>query len=193
MRDKNIEIKEAWTEFIEQHPFEWAVTLTFKFPVKKEIVKKMLKNWTRKLCKEERLQIAFIAVINEVSRIHLHILALGRNRYGKTLFDVSIYKWRKKWNAHSKIRPVDDIERASSYLSRNLVVRNEDLSDVCIYNTKLLKKLRSKKDLKKSDDITSWDLSKGHYDANVDKKQIRSQMAEIINNFKDKEVCHDRE
>lgn len=188
MRDKNIEIKGVWTEFIEQHPFEWWVTLTFKNPVKKEIVKKMLEKWTRKLIKEERLQIAYIAVINEVNRIHLHLLALGRNRRGKTLSDVTINKWQKKWKAQSKIEPVYDIEGVSSYLAGNLIVRNEDLSDVFIYNTKLLKKLRSKEDLSKSGDVTGWELNKSHHHTNIDKFQARSQMTELINSFKDKEV-----
>jgi hypothetical protein len=178
-------VKDHWTSYLVKFPFDWGVTLTFKYPVKKEHAKIKLKAWTRKLCKEERLQIGYIAVINEINRIHLHLLALGRNRHGKTLLDVPVDKWKKKWNAHSKIRPVEEIERASSYLSRNLVVKNEDLSDVWIYNSKLLKKLRFKEDLAKLNDITSWDLNKSHSDTNADKKQIRSQMTELMNSFKD--------
>ena len=111
-----------------------------------------------------------------INRIHLHLLVLGRNRNGKTLLDVPIDKWKKKWKAQSRIQPVYDIEGVSSYLAGNLIIRNEDLSDVFIYNIKLLKKLRSK-------DVTGWDLNKIHSDTNIDKNQIRSQMTELINSF----------
>ena len=140
-------------------------------------MKKMLENWARKLIKKERLQVGYIAVINQINRIHLHLLMLGKNRHGKTLLDVSINKWQKKWNAQSEIQFVYDIEGVSGYLAGNLILKNEDLSDVFVYNTKLLKKLRSKEDLSKSGDVTGWDLNKSHYNSNVDKKQIRSQLS----------------
>lgn len=182
-------LKGHWPRYLVQFPFEWWVTLSFRNFAdgkagKSEYAKSRLKSWTRKLCKEERLQIAYIAVINEVNHIHLHLLMLGKNRHGKTLLDVPIDKWKKKWNAHSDIQLVYDIEGVSSYLSDNLILRNGDLSEVLLYNIKLLKKVQISNNLIKLDGEKEWDFNTSLYVPNVDKKSVQSQMVELIDSLK---------
>jgi hypothetical protein len=124
--------KGHWWRYFIQFPFEWWVTVSYKDlpegkPVKSEYAKVNLKNWARKLIKEERLQIAYFGVLNQANRIHLHLLMLGRNRHGKTLLDVSATEWENAWEAQSKIQPIYDIEGVNKYLEHNIVLKDNTL------------------------------------------------------------------
>jgi hypothetical protein len=94
---------------------------------------------------------------------------LGRNRNGLTLSSVSKEKWsiywckknlcnkkpqrkrcrkkcidEKRWSIGAKILDVYEVMGVSRYLTRNLIVKDPALSDVFIYNKKLLEKCRLK-------------------------------------------------
>lgn len=179
-----------WRHFI-QFPFEWWVTVSYKdLPegktVKSEYAKIKLKTWIQKLIKEERLQIAYFGVLNQVNRIHLHLLMLGRNRHGKTLLDVSAAKWENAWEAQSKIQPVYDIEGVSKYLEHNIVLKDNTLSEIIPFNIKLLRKVQIREGPKSHEDPhkPALGLDDMFHFTNRDKNLIRSQMVELINGFK---------
>lgn len=176
--------KGNWASYLSQFPFEWWVSLTFKELIKSEFAKKKLETWSRKLIKEERLQIAYFCVINEVNRIHLHLLVLGRNRYGKTLLDVSVERWQQAWKAEAKISPIYDITGISKYFERNAILKDDNLSEVLLYNLKLLKKVKISNNLIKLDGEKAWDFNKNLYVPHIDKKSAQSQMIELIDGFK---------
>jgi ferredoxin-fold anticodon binding domain-containing protein len=182
--------KGNWTKYLIQFPFEWWVTLSFRYQAKKEISKKMLNAWTRNLIREERLQIAYFAVINEFNRIHLHLLALGRNRFGKTLLDVSVERWQKAWKAQSIIQPVYDIEGISEYFEKNIVLKDNTLSEVILFNIKLLKKVQKTKavEIYKNTDNTKFIFNKIAHQSIQDKESVKTQMVELINNSRNQEV-----
>jgi hypothetical protein len=137
------ELKDVWALFIAQWPFEWWVTLTFENPVNEEIARKRLKVWTRKICIQEKLQLAYFAVFNELKRGHLHLLMLGKNRFGNTLKNVSLKKWTKEWiEGNAEIKKVFNLQGVSQYISQNLTLKNPSLSDIYYYNQGLLRKLK---------------------------------------------------
>lgn len=136
------ELKNAWASRLTEWPFEWWATLTFKFSVNQEIGRKRLINWTREICTEEQLQLAYMAVFNELRRGHWHVLMLGRNRQGKSLRDVSREKWQERWRDNALIQEIYDLAGISRYFSHNLVLENADLSGVFSYNRKLLNKCK---------------------------------------------------
>jgi hypothetical protein len=151
------EIKDHWAIYIAEHPFQWFATLTFRDAVDQVSGRKKVIEWVRKICVGEHLQVGFIAVENEFNcRGHWHLLMLGRNRFGRDLSKVSKHKWAKRWWEDNcgrniklekgvLIKEVNEIYGVSSYLARNLIVKNPDQSDVFFYNRKLLKKCRLKK------------------------------------------------
>ena len=146
------EMRNHWAEFIWQFPFHWWVSLTSKVPLPQSPGRDRILEWVRQLCVEEGMQVAFIAVENEFShRAHWHLLMLGRNRFGRDLSSVDKKKWAKRWwktncsprikvKKGALIKDVEEIVGVSSYLARNLVVKNPDASDLFIYNKKLLKR-----------------------------------------------------
>ena len=173
--------KGHWPKYLVQFPFEWWISLTFRDLIKNEFAKKKLKIWSRKLIKEERLQIAYFCVINEVNRIHLHLLMLGRNRFGKTLLDVSAAKWEKAWKAEAKISLIYDLAGVSEYYERNTILWDNTLSEVIDFNRRLLKRVQKTKGIEI--DSTNLIFSEIAYQSAQDKESVKTQMVELINGF----------
>jgi len=139
-------------KFVADHPFQWFVTLTFKESVTQELAGERLRTWTRKICRGEEIQVAYIAVVKEEeTRCHWHLLMLGRNRWGKTLHRVSIERWAREWwkvncgetiswNEGARIDPVYEMMGVSRYLVDHLIPSASSKSDLIYYNEKLLMK-----------------------------------------------------
>ena len=107
---------------------------------KERRVKKLLKDWTRKLCTEEGIQVAyFYSLVFKYGHPHLHLLMLGRSRSGKTLGNVDRAVWERKWPYRAEIKIPESNAKVSYYLDKNLSEWNSDLG---IFNVKLLKKVR---------------------------------------------------
>jgi hypothetical protein len=179
--------KGSWTRYLVQFPFEWWVTVSYKdlpegTTVKSEYAKVKLKVWIRKLIKEERLQIAYFGVINKVNRIHLHLLILGRNRFGKTLLDVSPSKWEKEWKAMAKISPIYDLAGVSKYFERNTILWDNTLSEVIDFNSRLLKNVQKTNGIEI--DSTNLLFSEIANRSTQDSELIKNQMVNLINGFK---------
>ena len=92
--------------------------------------------------------------------------------------------WEKAWKAQSKIQPIYDIIGISNYFERNAILKNDNLSEILLYNKKLLKKVKTSDNLIKLDDAKEWDFNKSLYAPSVDKKSVQSQMTELLNGFK---------
>jgi hypothetical protein len=140
------QLGESWTDFMSRYPLEWFVHLTFKDEVSPEIARKKFLKWVRSLCVTEHLRIAAWIIYNPVNHSHLHALMLGHNKKGKTLKEVSIEPWQKKWSAYRygcMIEPVYDLKGASGYCAKNILASyRENSSDVFFYDKKLLMKTR---------------------------------------------------
>ena len=175
----NDRLKGAWWRYLIQFPFEWWVTVTFRDladgkTVKSEYAKVKLKTWVRKIIKEEQLQIAYFAVLNQVNRIHLHLLMLGRNRHGKTLLDVSAPYWERGWKAQAEIELIYEPVGVSDYFEGNTVLRNDDLSEIVLYNCRLLQKVQD----------PNWETTEMIRQPILEACSVKQEMAELINGFK---------
>ncbi len=142
MRLRLGEVRDEFGLFIAQFPFEWFATLTFAYPVNQEAARKRITQWIRAICILEQLQIASIGVFNKLNRSHLHLVMLGSNRLGRTLSDVSIEMWTKRWGDDALIKPINNLSGVAGYLSRNLTLNHPDKSEIFIFNKKLLKRVK---------------------------------------------------
>lgn len=170
--------KGHWTKYLVQFPFEWWVTVSYMdlpegTTVKSEYAKIKLKTWIRKIIKEEQLQLAYFGVLNQVNRIHLHLLMLGRNRHGKTLLDVSAAKWERRWKAQAKVQLIYEPVGLSKYFERNMCLRNDALSETILYNRSLLKKVQN----------TNLDPDDMIHPPVFEASVVDREMVELINSF----------
>ena len=141
MRLRFDQIRDEFALFLNRWPFEWFATLSFKYPENQEIGRDRLLQWARKICRAEGLQIAYIAVINKHTRIHLHVLMLGRSKFGKTLTDISTDRWEDLWGDNAEIDRIYNLSGLTPYCSENYILNDPDESDLIIFNRNLLKKL----------------------------------------------------
>jgi hypothetical protein len=112
-------------------------------PISLDIAIRQLLHWNRDLSTSERIQTAFIAVLNNTNFTpHWHVLMLGKNKNGRTLLDVSERKWERKWPGIVRIEVVRHNQAVSKYLARNMTFWNSDQYELLVYNKKLLNKYR---------------------------------------------------
>jgi len=64
----------------------------------------------------------------------------GKNKYGKTLLEVSRERWERKWPGIARIEVVRDNQAVSKYLARNMTFWDSDQYDLITCNQKLLMK-----------------------------------------------------
>lgn len=164
--------KPKMTESASKHRFQWWVTLTCKDREALESAKDSLVQWRNKLCREEKMQIGYFAVVSEEtrkrkarvddpatirvepkSRLHWHLLMVGRDRSGRTLHNVFPERWAKEWwrkNCAPSIPwykgawiiPVYDVQGVSQYLVKNWNPSRPKFSDVVVYGQRVLSKFR---------------------------------------------------
>lgn len=122
--------------------WEWFASFNFnenQFNVSIDHTYKMLKDWIIPLCKEEKIQIAYMGLFVNYPMPHIHLLLYGINRYGKTLNNVDKHLWEGKWRGDASIKNVDYNEGVIQYITeRNTYNNNFEL--IQPYNNKLLKK-----------------------------------------------------
>ena len=125
-------------------------------------------------------------MINELNRIHLHLLMLGRNRHGKTLLDVPVGKWKKLWKAQAKISPIYEITGVNKYFERNAILKNDNLSEIIFFNGNLLRKLQNanRVEFDNNTDNTKLIFNEIFHQAVQDKESVNKQMVELINSLK---------
>lgn len=138
----------AYTRLLRQWDWEWMATLTFpdRFrEYKNYIVKNRVFQWTRRLCVDEGLQVAYYYILcRECGHPHFHILMLGRNRdQTKTLDDVSHRKWARNWYFFAEIKKVTSVAKAAKYLAKHTYYSKCQQYEIDSYNHKLLKLTRN--------------------------------------------------
>lgn len=190
------ELNDSYSRFFSQWQFEWCSTLTFKDPVKQELGRKKLLEWTRRLCVDEHIQVAFIGVFNAFEHRrkilktepylkefdndfingHWHLLMFGRNRFGQTLSEVSMERWAQEWhkrNCGKWIHWANGAEIRSDF-------------DIMQESGYMAKNLIVKNP--DASDLLIYNKELLEKCKVKDKKSIRSEMVELIDSFENQEV-----
>lgn len=141
--------------WLEQWNWEWLVTLTFPKHVSREKAFGKLKDWLRKLQKNERIQVGgFYCYAVRNGHTHFHLVLLGsgmRNGQRITLGNIDLQKWEQAWsrrrivrgqNRPADIKVVESCEAASKYLASHNFEWKADDAEIYPYNQKLLKRFR---------------------------------------------------
>lgn len=119
-----IKVTEAYAEFINQYPWDWYATLTFRHPVGSRIAFKLFNRWKVWLKKAVKQKVQYFMVIEKTSsNTHIHSFIKG-------VKDEKPYVWKQHWHSLagiSDIRKYDNNMAASSYLSEKIVVDNQDV------------------------------------------------------------------
>jgi hypothetical protein len=109
-------------DYVMRWPWEWMITLTFESGITFFPAHEHFERWRLRLIHEERIRFAAYRITRSKNkRIHMHCLALGRNREGKTLRDVSADKWAARWPYHAKIEQVYDHAGAVDYVAKHML------------------------------------------------------------------------
>lgn len=138
----DVRLKDAYKVFWNRWDWEWFCSL----PLDKgnySDAQKILKVWNRDLAKGEHVQVASMGIYTTIPIPHIHLLALGKNKDGKTLFDVAHKKWEKHWSRLTKhkavIEPIYHQDGAVHYISHlNTPPDHSEMIDP--YNKRLLRK-----------------------------------------------------
>jgi hypothetical protein len=109
-----------------------------------------LRRWRRKMAKKHRIQIASVGVYNTIPQSHIHMLMLGRDKYGASLHVVNHREgeayWSRLTRCSAKIIPIFDDEVQDTIVSyivrKNMPWRRSEM--LWEYNGNLLQKERVK-------------------------------------------------
>jgi hypothetical protein len=147
--------------WLSNYPFERFVTLTFAGQRNIKYVEAPLTEWKIDLLEEEAIQIAYIGVIYITdTQTHIHLLMLGKNRFGKTLLDVDGSKWEKRWtHGKAEIEQIENEIGADFYIQSHMSVNRPDSWTILGYNKQLLKQLRYKQTTYSVEDAVRLSLS----------------------------------
>jgi hypothetical protein len=146
-------LSDSW--LLKQWDWQWLVTFTFSRRVSREMAMGKLKDWLRKLQKEEHMQAGGMycrAIKGGHTHFHLVLIGSGRrNDREITLKDIDPQKWERAWNPRrvrrgrnrpAEIKVVESSEAASHYLASHNFEWKADDAEINGYNGKLLKRLR---------------------------------------------------
>jgi len=130
-----------WRSYLNQFPWEWMTTLTFRDETNYDTAQRHFRRWRLRLIDEEKLRIGcYLLSSYKKGRIHLHALLLGRNRYSKTLLDCSIRTWESRWYpGYARIKKVESNFRACDYVSLHFMGFKSDHAQADYYDGHLLK------------------------------------------------------
>lgn len=148
-RNRHFERKH-FSELISQYNDpDWFATLTFPDNEKFSpyVVKKYRLRWTRRLCIDEGIQVAYWYVESWISgHPTLHLVMFGYGDHGqRDLTDVKRRKWEKNWPFDAKIVYVSNLEGVAKYVADHQLWKKSDKAEIDCYNIKLLNKLRKKR------------------------------------------------
>jgi hypothetical protein len=150
-----INTPEHYTQFFHKWNWQWFTTLTFRSDLQTNSTALTFRSnlqtnsiddlrlkWTRDLCTKENIQVAyFYALVYKDKHPHLHLLMIGSNKFGKTLFDIDLDKWTDAWPYIAHIFVPDSNIKVSGYFNKNIMSFN---SDYDVYNKKLLEKTQKR-------------------------------------------------
>lgn len=122
----------------------WEWGLTFRLPAQR--FGQAIKPFFREIMNAERVQVGYLGGFITRPALHVHVVAVGYNKSGRSLVDVDKRKWERRWGEIVGLRmnalKIDDIYEpggAVGYLQRNL--RLDPDSAPFFYNKKLLQRL----------------------------------------------------
>jgi hypothetical protein len=130
-----------YTEWLDSWPWEWFGTFSLQDHDCLPTAQRMLRNWTRQLCTEEHIQVAYAYIYCEKQKHgHLHALLIGRNSDGdKTLADVSRSKWERRWPCLAGIKIPESNQAVVRYLCLHLFkFKCGNYPNIEFFNRKLL-------------------------------------------------------
>lgn len=151
----------AWCDYFKKWPWEWFCSLEFQKssrPHENSHIQAWgthahrqkdsysdaegwLKKWALMQQKRDHIQIGYMGVYNTIPQPHIHLLVLGKNASGLTMFDLNEKDWEKGWSSITKatavIKPITDLDGVCSYIAKTNMPqgRSEIINP---YNTKLL-------------------------------------------------------
>jgi len=102
---QDMKLKGGYGHFFNCWEWEWFCSLPLVLN-NYSIAEKKLKVWRRDLAKGEHIQVASMGVYTIVPMPHIHLLAFGKNKLGKTLYDVDTATWEDHWAHLTKRRAV---------------------------------------------------------------------------------------
>lgn len=114
-----IEVRGAWGEWLEGHPWDWYATMTFAEPVHPEQAGKRWARWIRDLEKRERCGVRWARALEWQKRqvIHYHALVwFGGREQGHRL--TSMKRWEEIGQGFSRVVTYDPARGAGYYLGK---------------------------------------------------------------------------
>jgi len=135
-------LKASTNDLFNRWEWEWFITLNLVRNGCPE-AEDLLKKWRIELTTSEHIQIAYEGIYNNIPQAHIHLLAFGKNKDGKSLLDVNHRRWEKRWSVLTKkpavIIPVYSQKGVTQYVSHfNTPPGHSELLQP--YNKKLLDK-----------------------------------------------------
>lgn len=131
--------KAAWEAYLNEFPWEWWLSLSIGVRDYTQV----LKGFMFQLQKREKLQLAYIGLFSRSPCFHIHVLAMGMNRRGETLYGLDAAVWKKEWRElthySADIRPVYS-DGVYGYLVEHM--KGDSYELVGPYNKKLLRRRR---------------------------------------------------
>jgi len=135
------EIRKQLRDYWKGISFELFVTLTIKDDrvSHDDLAQKVLK-WARQVQYKDHVQIGYMGLISSYPRLHVHLLALAKDRRGRTGKDCDTKLWEWLWiHGRAEVKTIKDPDAAATYLAFDNTPVNS-FSIVTPYNTRLLKK-----------------------------------------------------
>lgn len=134
---------EAWREHIRRFPWQWFATFTFKPDTYYFTALERFKEWRCSLLDDEKMRVgASLMSSHKRGNLHFHVLLLGRNRHGKTLFDCYPRRWESSWRDAYKtsvrINIVEDRYKVCNYVALHFLGFKSDRAQTEPFDIKLL-------------------------------------------------------
>ena len=76
--------------------------------------------------------------------LHFHVLMIGRNREGKTLYDCDPREWEAAWRFFARIHVVTDNARVCDYVASHFLGFKSSHTEVESFNRTLLRQIMRK-------------------------------------------------
>jgi hypothetical protein len=131
-----------WSKYLERFPWQWHCTLTLEPGTDFFYARNLFKKWRMRLINEERLRIgAYLLSAYRRGEIHFHALLLGRNRWGKRLYDCDSRRWEGAWEFFARIRTITNNSGVSDYVAMHYLGFKSTHSEMESFDQTLLRQV----------------------------------------------------
>jgi len=144
--------KASGIEFLNRWTWEWFCSMNLRSGCSHADAERFLKVWRIKLSTLQKIRIAYQGVFNLIPHPHVHLVALGTNKHGQTLYNISetiakVY-WYQITGQSARVEKIDsDLDRVHGYIAdKNSPLESSEM--LIPYNRKLLTKRRITNDFK---------------------------------------------